>query len=1127
MKKLAFVYSGVFLILCSSFFFVGKAYLEWSEYSALAQRANNVLIVYEDLGMQISNAAALNPDLISAKNLGHYPNVFSVNKSAILKNLDKLTLLVRDSINIKIATQLDRSMRSEIDWIIQSNVPDSIVHQKAKQHITNFDKINKLLHQGVERTRFILDYRQQHLNKSFDLLVIMTLVFFIVTVSLLIDAILGLFDQRAKARKKEGQLIEKDAQFRYILDNMLEGVQIHDFNWRYTYVNDSIAKSLNCRKEDLIGCTLMEKYPGIEQSDLFKEFEICMKERTSKQMESKFIHADGSWSDFEISIQPVPEGIFILSINKTEQKKAKHKLEKSIKELSDLKFALDESSIVAVTDQNGIITHVNDNFCKISKYSPDELIGQDHRIINSGFHSKEYIQTLWETLANGNIWKGELKNHAKDGTHYWVDAAIIPFLDKNGKPYQYYAIHSDITQRKNTEEKIKAGELKYSNVVETIHESLIIEDLEGKLVYANNEFVKTFGFSTEEFRDLTLKDYTSEESYPEILERHNKRLSGLPVEDEFIYKAKRKDGKEIWIEARVSLLIEDGKIVGTQSLERDITQRVNAEEKAKKTSRMFAFLSAVNQSIVHVTNEQKLLEDLCDIATGIGQFKLAYVGLLDAQNLLHIASLSGDKKGAEKIIKINGLQVDDPAYQEVPTIKVLKTGEYSHHNDMQNDPAFAAWKNDFIQHGIHASISLPLFKFGNAMGVVGLHAGSRGFFDLEEIALLIKAAENISFALENIQNTKIHKETAILLEKNEKRFRGMIEKSADFTTLTDKSGRLTYGSPSVLTFFGYSQEEFMNKEAMSFFHPGDVPDLINNRNVILDKPGAFYKFQYRIGHKNGSWVWCEGTVTNFLQEPSIQAMVTNFRDISENKKNAMEKENLIKQLTLNNQDLRQFAYITSHNLRGPIANLLGLTNLLGTLKVKDPTLIKILTGIKTATVMFDDTIKDLATILTLRDNPTIQLETISFEIIFEKVKDFCGSSLTGCQAEIVSDFNASPTVSFNKAYLESIFMNLLTNAIKYKDDSRRLKITVKTYEEDDATVLTFSDNGIGFDSEMQKEKVFKLYQRFHLHKEGKGLGLFLIKSQLEALGGTIEVESSANKGTTFTIKFKPHLNLNS
>jgi two-component system sensor kinase FixL len=144
----------------------------------------------------------------------------------------------------------------------------------------------------------------------------------------------------------------------------------------------------------------------------------------------------------------------LISANKTNHNQSEEFLQNNLKELSDYKYALDESSIIAITDSKGIIKKANNNFCKISKYREEELIGQDHRIISSGYHSKEFIRELWVTIANGKIWKGELKNKAKDGTFYWVDTTIVPFLNEQGKPYQYLAIRSDITLRKKIEEDI-------------------------------------------------------------------------------------------------------------------------------------------------------------------------------------------------------------------------------------------------------------------------------------------------------------------------------------------------------------------------------------------------------------------------------------------------------------------------------------------------------------------------------------------------------------------------------------------------------------------------------------------------------------------------------------------------
>lgn len=252
-----------------------------------------------------------------------------------------------------------------------------------------------------------------------------------------------------------------------------------------------------------------------------------------------------------------------------------------IKELSDLKYAIDQSAIVAMTDQTGRINYANDKFCDISGYSREELIGEDHRIINSGYHPKEFIRNIWTTIAKGEIWRGELRNRAKDGSIYWVDTTIVPLIDEQKKPFQYVAIRYEITERKLAEDRIR----QQASLLDKAQDAIIVSDLNHQVLYWNQGAERVYGWSEEDAFGRNIADLLSGGDRRELEKAHQV----LEAADEWKAESRHttRSGERIIVESRWTLVKNDaGEPDYYLIINTDITEKKRTEEHLLRAQRM-------------------------------------------------------------------------------------------------------------------------------------------------------------------------------------------------------------------------------------------------------------------------------------------------------------------------------------------------------------------------------------------------------------------------------------------------------------------------------------------------------------------------------------------------------------
>jgi len=359
------------------------------------------------------------------------------------------------------------------------------------------------------------------------------------------------------------------------------------------------------------------------------------------------------------------------------------------------------------------------------------------------------------------------------------------------------------------------------------------------------------------------------------------------------------------------------------------------------------------------------------------------------------------------------------------------------------------------------------------------------------------------------------------IKKSQERLNYHINNSPLAVIEYDNEFRVTFWSKRAKELFGWDEQEVMGKSVTDFLvYTDDVNIVTENLRWMSDNRSERSPLANRNYTKDGRVLYCRWHNSFMTDEDGgINTIMSIIRDITDLWKAELQREEMANDLIKRNSDLEQFTYIVSHNLRAPVASLMGLAGVISEFELSEEEEKEIIKGILQSATRLDGVIKDLNDILRFKTGFNEKKEMVSFPRLVAEIEETIPEYFNSDKVVIETDFDAADSYYTLKNYMMSIFSNLISNSIKYRRPDAEPVIKIKSEVREQKLILTFKDNGIGVDLSKIGGDIFGLYKRFHFHVEGKGLGLFMVKTQVEMLGGKINVFSEVNQGMEFRMAF--------
>ena len=771
-----------------------------------------------------------------------------------------------------------------------------------------------------------------------------------------------------------------------------------------------------------------------------------------------------------------------------ERKLTGRQLDESFQEIGDLKSALDEHAIVAITDPQGKIISVNDKFCAISKYSRAELLGQDHRLINSGFHSKAFIRDLWTTISNGKVWHGDIKNKAKDGSFYWVATTIVPFLNEQGKPRQYVAIREDITERKLAE----LTQLRLAAIVNSSEDAIIGKTLAGIITSWNPGAEKMFGFpAAEAIGQPMLMLFPPERAHeePEILAKIGRGESVRHFETVRVCK----DGKRLDVSIAISPITDrEGKIIGASKIARDITERKLAATKLQRSE-----------------HEQRQLAQ---------QLAEEKARLIEAQTVGKIGSwetdmVTGAVKWSEETHRI--FETDPNRFR--PTHQDFL--QIVHPDDrVMVDEAFARSVAACTTGAIMHRLLLPDGRIKWVEERWQVFPDEQG-----QPGRAVGMCRDIT---ESMQAERALRESQAL-------YASLVEQMPAGVFRKDAAGRYVFVNAYFLGVRGATAEQFLGKlpEELPASEAKFITQAASHHEEIF-RTGQPLSVVDEYRHADGRTLFFHVVKSPvFNAEREIIGTQGMLFDVTARKQaedevrrlNAELEQRVIErtaQLEAANQELEAFSYSVSHDLRAPLRAVNGFAGIV--LEDFGPQLPaegrryleRIRTGGQQMGVLIDDLLAFSRLSRQPMDRHAVDMAKLVKNVLEELKPQHAGRELEWKLGHL-------PPCDGDAALLQQVWVNLISNAIKYSRGRKPAVVEIGYLCDSGASTYFIRDNGTGFDMQYA-HKLFGVFQRLHRADEfeGTGVGLAIVQRIIHRHGGRVWAEAKENAGATFYFTLK-------